>query len=79
MLLPFGFAKHPNDYKSISLITIVYKSISKVLASRLEVVISDEVGDTECAFDKGKHIHCVFLLLMNVGKSIGLPTRGDWY
>nr|GEZ50808.1 RNA-directed DNA polymerase, eukaryota [Tanacetum cinerariifolium] len=43
-------AKYVTDYRPISLIGSVYKVITKVLANRLAMVVSDLVSDTQSAF-----------------------------
>nr|GEV36798.1 RNA-directed DNA polymerase, eukaryota [Tanacetum cinerariifolium] len=43
-------AKFVNDFQPISLIGSVYKVVTKVLANRLSLVISDLISDTQSAF-----------------------------
>ncbi|GJS79063.1 RNA-directed DNA polymerase, eukaryota [Tanacetum coccineum] len=49
-------AKFVNDFRPISLIGCVYKVVTKVLANRLALVISDLVSDTQSAFVAGRQI-----------------------
>ncbi|GJX03963.1 putative RNA-directed DNA polymerase [Tanacetum coccineum] len=49
---PFGFS----DYRQISLISCVYKVISKILASRLAKVIPSIIGPNQTAFIEGRQI-----------------------
>nr|GEW88245.1 RNA-directed DNA polymerase, eukaryota [Tanacetum cinerariifolium] len=48
--------KFVNDYRPISLIGIVYKVITKILATRLFVVISELISDVQTAFVPGRQI-----------------------
>ncbi|GJZ05256.1 RNA-directed DNA polymerase, eukaryota [Tanacetum coccineum] len=49
-------AKFVSDFRPISLIGSVYKVITKILANRLSVVISDLVSNTQTAFVKNRQI-----------------------
>ncbi|GKB81652.1 RNA-directed DNA polymerase, eukaryota, partial [Tanacetum coccineum] len=49
-------AKFVNDFLPISLIGCVYKVVTKVLANRLALVISDLVSDIQSAFVAGRQI-----------------------
>ncbi|GJU50155.1 RNA-directed DNA polymerase, eukaryota, partial [Tanacetum coccineum] len=49
-------AKFVSDFGPISLIGSVYKVITKILANRLSVVISDLVSNTQTAFVKNRQI-----------------------
>nr|GFC29008.1 RNA-directed DNA polymerase, eukaryota, reverse transcriptase zinc-binding domain protein [Tanacetum cinerariifolium] len=49
-------AKSVNDFRSISLIGSVYKVITKILANRLALVITDLVFDTQSAFVANRQI-----------------------
>nr|GFB68207.1 RNA-directed DNA polymerase, eukaryota [Tanacetum cinerariifolium] len=49
-------AKFVNDFRPISLIGSVYKVVTKVLANRLALVISDLISDTQSAFVANRHI-----------------------
>ncbi|GKA38027.1 RNA-directed DNA polymerase, eukaryota, partial [Tanacetum coccineum] len=49
-------AKLVSDFRPISLIGSVYKVITKILANRLSLVISDLVSNTQTAFVKNRHI-----------------------
>ncbi|XP_062075994.1 uncharacterized protein LOC133780136 [Humulus lupulus] len=45
-----------NDFRPISLVTSVYKIISKVLANRLKGVLSETISETQGVFVEGRHI-----------------------
>nr|GEW06507.1 putative RNA-directed DNA polymerase, eukaryota, reverse transcriptase zinc-binding domain protein [Tanacetum cinerariifolium] len=49
-------AKFVNDFRPISLIGSVYKVVTKVLANRLALVISDPISDTQSAFVANRNI-----------------------
>nr|GEZ88325.1 RNA-directed DNA polymerase, eukaryota, reverse transcriptase zinc-binding domain protein [Tanacetum cinerariifolium] len=49
-------AKFVNDFRPISLIGSVYKVVTKVLANRLALVISDLISDTQSAFVANRQI-----------------------
>ncbi|GKE89899.1 RNA-directed DNA polymerase, eukaryota, partial [Tanacetum coccineum] len=49
-------AKFVKDFRPISLIGCVYKVVTKILANRLALVISDLVSDTQSAFVSGRQI-----------------------
>ncbi|GJV18249.1 putative RNA-directed DNA polymerase, eukaryota, reverse transcriptase zinc-binding domain protein [Tanacetum coccineum] len=49
-------AKFVNDFRPISLIGCVYKVVTKILANRLALVISDLVSNTQSAFISGRQI-----------------------
>ncbi|GJT91395.1 RNA-directed DNA polymerase, eukaryota [Tanacetum coccineum] len=49
-------AKFVKDFRPISLIGCVYKVVTKILANRLALVISDLVSDTQSAFIAGRQI-----------------------
>nr|GEY86829.1 RNA-directed DNA polymerase, eukaryota, reverse transcriptase zinc-binding domain protein [Tanacetum cinerariifolium] len=49
-------AKFVTDFRPISLIGCVYKVITKILANRLSLVISDLVSNTQSAFIKNRQI-----------------------
>nr|GEX20209.1 RNA-directed DNA polymerase, eukaryota [Tanacetum cinerariifolium] len=49
-------AKFVTDFRPISLIGCVYKVITKILANRLSLVISDLVSNTQFAFIKNRQI-----------------------
>nr|GEV07363.1 RNA-directed DNA polymerase, eukaryota [Tanacetum cinerariifolium] len=49
-------AKFVNDFRPISLIGSVYKVVSKILAKRLAVVISEIVSNTQSAFISNRQI-----------------------
>nr|GFB55027.1 RNA-directed DNA polymerase, eukaryota [Tanacetum cinerariifolium] len=49
-------AKHVSDYRPISLIGGIYKVVTKILANRLAMVISDIVSNNQSAFIAGRHI-----------------------
>nr|GEV65195.1 RNA-directed DNA polymerase, eukaryota [Tanacetum cinerariifolium] len=50
LILKVTDAKFVNDFRPISLIGIVYKVFTKILANRLALVIADLVFDTQSAF-----------------------------
>jgi len=45
-----------NDYRPISLVGSLYKSLAKLLANRLSSVMSSVILDTQSAFVKGQQI-----------------------
>src|SRR4051794_7982688 len=45
-----------NDFRPINLITSPYKIIAKILASRLKLVISDLISDTQSGFVAGRQL-----------------------
>lgn len=45
-----------NEFKPISLVGIIYKIITKMLANRLRVVIGEVIGINQFAFTKGRQI-----------------------
>jgi len=45
-----------NDFRLISLVGCTYKVLAKVLANRLQAVISSVVSDSQSTFIQGKHI-----------------------
>ncbi|GJZ09656.1 RNA-directed DNA polymerase, eukaryota [Tanacetum coccineum] len=49
-------AKFVNDYRPISLIGCIYKVVTKILASRLAMVIAGLVSNTQSAFVAGRQI-----------------------
>ncbi|GKA04478.1 RNA-directed DNA polymerase, eukaryota [Tanacetum coccineum] len=49
-------AKFVNDFRPISLIGSMYKVVTKVLANRLALVISDLISDTQSAFVANRQI-----------------------
>nr|GEU62969.1 RNA-directed DNA polymerase, eukaryota [Tanacetum cinerariifolium] len=49
-------AKFVTDFRPISLIGCVYKVITKILANRLSLVISDLVSNTQSAFIKNRQV-----------------------
>ncbi|GKC09431.1 RNA-directed DNA polymerase, eukaryota [Tanacetum coccineum] len=49
-------AKHPNDFRPISLIGCQYKFIGKILTNRLSLVIDDIISHELSAFIKGRQI-----------------------
>ncbi|GJZ21181.1 RNA-directed DNA polymerase, eukaryota [Tanacetum coccineum] len=49
-------AKFVNDFRPISLIGSMYKIVTKVLANRLALVISDLISDTQSAFVANRQI-----------------------
>ncbi|GJS49220.1 RNA-directed DNA polymerase, eukaryota [Tanacetum coccineum] len=49
-------AKFVTDFRPISLIGSVYKVVTKILANRLSLVISDLVSDTQSAFVENRQI-----------------------
>uniref|UniRef100_A0A0V0HSB7 Putative ovule protein n=1 Tax=Solanum chacoense TaxID=4108 RepID=A0A0V0HSB7_SOLCH len=59
-------AKELRDYRSISLISSIYKIISKTLAERMKKVIEKIVSKHQMAFIKGRQIIDLPLLQMNV-------------
>nr|GFB35720.1 RNA-directed DNA polymerase, eukaryota, reverse transcriptase zinc-binding domain protein [Tanacetum cinerariifolium] len=50
LILKITDAKFVNDFRPISLIRSVYKVVTKVLANRLALVISNLISDTQSAF-----------------------------
>ncbi|GJW61150.1 RNA-directed DNA polymerase, eukaryota [Tanacetum coccineum] len=50
------YAKFVNDFRPISLIGSVYKVVTKVLANRLALVISDLISDSQSAFVANRQI-----------------------
>lgn len=45
-----------NEYRSISLIGVYYKVLSKALAEKMKLVMGKIIGDTQAAFIKGRYI-----------------------
>nr|GEX97781.1 cysteine-rich receptor-like protein kinase [Tanacetum cinerariifolium] len=56
LILKITDAKFINDFRPISLIGSVYKVVTKVLANRLALVISDLISDTQSAFVANRQI-----------------------
>ncbi|CAN0875672.1 LINE-1 reverse transcriptase homolog [Linum grandiflorum] len=68
-------ATHMHDYQPISCCNTIYKSISKVLANRLKLVLPRIIRHTQAAFVKGRHIsdhiiHAHELLSSYSGKNV---------
>lgn len=55
-------ASHVGDFRPISLSNVIYKTITKVIANRLKLVISDLIGVEQGAFIPGREISDNILL-----------------
>jgi hypothetical protein len=51
-----------NNFRLISSCNVMYKSISKVIVSRLKKIFLDVIGPTQTAFVPGRKISDVILL-----------------
>jgi hypothetical protein len=68
LLLKRADAMAVQDYRSISLIHLVGKLISKLMANNLAPRIGVIVHGTQCAFIKGRSIHKKFKLMHSSAK-----------
>lgn len=55
-------ASHVGDYRPISLCNVIYKTITKIMANRLKLVINDVIGIEQGAFIHGREISDNILL-----------------
>lgn len=71
--------KRAEDFRPISLLNGIQKIVSKVLASRLECIMSDLIFPSQSAFLKGRNITDAYAA---VPELIGLGNkaicRGSW-
>lgn len=65
------------DYRPISVCNVVYKVISKILASRLKGFIPTLVGPTQSAFTTGREISDNVILLREILHSFKQPSFRD--
>lgn len=69
-------AKHMKDLRPISLCSVVYKIISKVLSNRLKLILPRIVSPTQGAFGAGKLISDNLLIAHEMIH--GLKTNPNW-
>ena len=56
LIAKFDSANKIKDFRSISMISCIYKVIAKILANRLRTVMNGLVGETQTAFIQGRQI-----------------------
>ena len=65
------------DFRSISLVTSLYKVISKVLATRLKKVLPSIINDSQMAFVEGRQIFYAILFASEPVDEWSLKGRKD--
>ncbi|XP_077226476.1 uncharacterized protein LOC143859710 [Tasmannia lanceolata] len=74
-LIPKGpDSSSPSQYRPISLCTFLYKTITKILANRLRIVISNLISPSQSAFIRGRQIQDNILLTHDLLHSFHLPS-----
>ncbi|PKU67899.1 integrator complex subunit 11 [Dendrobium catenatum] len=65
-----------NDFRPISLCTIFYKLISKILVNRLSVLLPKLISPNQMGFVKGRAIVDNILLAQEFCQDLDIKTRG---
>lgn len=77
-LIPKGNSQHSmKDWRLIALCNVLYKLISKVLANRLKVVLSQCISDNHSAFVLGRSILDKAMVAIEVVHFMKTKTRGN--